>query len=82
MAEDEKFIEAKRDYLITTTTLSRCDVCKRFFKFAYDFVPKYKTHNFDNVVVCVECVKRLEGFDFNMEEVLKIVKQGRNFESY
>lgn len=71
---DQVTIKASRDYIIQAATLSRCDICKRFFRAAYDFVPQHKTHNFDNVVVCAACISHLEGFKFDRVELEKLQK--------
>lgn len=64
----EKVIEARRDYIVTDTTFSKCDLCKRFGSKAFDLTPVKKTHNFDNVVLCANCLdkcKLLYNIDIN-----------------
>jgi hypothetical protein len=61
-----------REYRVEITTMSRCDICKRFFRTAYDFIPLTKTHNFDNVVVCISCLSHLPGFEFDLKEVQEL----------
>jgi len=55
---DIPIIEAKRDYIITDTSYTKCDLCKRFFAKAFDLTPVKKTHNFDNVVLCINCIDK------------------------
>lgn len=57
---NEKFLEAKRDYIVTDTTYTKCDMCKRFFAKAFDFTPVKKTHSFDNVVLCINCIDKCQ----------------------
>lgn len=53
-------IEAKREYIVTDTAYTKCDMCKRFFGKAFDLTPVKKTHNFDNVVLCVNCLDKCQ----------------------
>lgn len=55
-----KVIEAKREYVITDTTYTKCDLCKRLFAKAFDFTPVKKTHSFDNVVLCIHCIDKCQ----------------------
>jgi hypothetical protein len=60
--ESEKLraIEARREYILTDTAYTKCDLCKRFFAKAFDLTPVKKTHNFDNVVLCVNCLDKCQ----------------------
>ena len=51
-------IEAKRDYIVTDTSYTKCDLCKKLFAKAFDLTPVKKTHNFDNVVLCSNCLDK------------------------
>lgn len=59
-------IEAKRDYIITDTTMSKCDLCKRVFARLFDLTPSKKTHSFDNVVLCINCLDKCQ-LQINMD---------------
>ena len=53
-------IEAKRDYIITDTTMAKCDLCKRVFAKLFDLTPSKKTHSFDNIVLCASCLDKCQ----------------------
>lgn len=59
-------IEAHRDYIIQDVGYIKCDLCKRFFARAFDLQPVKKTHSFDNVVLCVNCLDKCS-FIFNID---------------
>jgi len=56
----ESTIEAKREYIVTDTAYTKCDMCKRFFGKAFDLTPVKKTHNFDNIVLCINCLDKCQ----------------------
>jgi hypothetical protein len=68
---DVPIIEAKRDYIVTDTSYTKCDLCKRFFAKAFDLTPVKKTHNFDNVVLCINCVDKCNVlFNIDIKELI------------
>jgi hypothetical protein len=68
---DVPIIEAKRDYIITDTSYTKCDLCKRFFAKAFDLTPVKKTHNFDNVVLCISCIDKCNVlFNIDIKELI------------
>lgn len=67
----DKVIEAKRDYIITDTTMAKCDLCKRVFARLFDLTPSKKTHSFDNVVLCSNCLDKSQlVFNIDIKELL------------
>lgn len=60
MVDGLRIVEVKRDYIVTDTTFSKCDLCKRFVSKAFDLTPVKKTHNFDNVVLCINCLDKCQ----------------------
>lgn len=68
---EPKIIEAKRDYIITDTTMAKCDLCKRVFARLFDLTPSKKTHSFDNVVLCSNCLDKCQlQFNIDIRELL------------
>ena len=66
-----KVIEAKRDYIITDTTMAKCDMCKRVFARLFDLTPSKKTHSFDNVVLCINCLDKCQlTFNIDVREII------------
>jgi hypothetical protein len=64
-------IEARRDYVITDTTYTKCDLCKRLFAKAFDFTPVKKTHSFDNVVLCIHCLDKCQMlYNVNVQDII------------
>lgn len=65
-------IEATREYIITDTTMAKCDLCKRVFARLYDLTPSKKTHSFDNVVLCANCLDKCQLiFSIDVKELLQ-----------
>lgn len=64
-------IEASRDYIVTDTAFTKCDMCKRFFGKAFDLTPVKKTHNFDNIVLCMGCIDKCQlKFNIDIKELI------------
>ena len=71
MVDKDKVIEAVREYIITDTGYTKCDYCKRFFARAFDLTPVKKTHNFDNVVLCINCIDKCQlKFNIDIKELV------------
>lgn len=64
-------IECTRDYLITDTTMAKCDSCKKIYAKLFDLIPSKKTHSFDNIVLCPNCLDKCQLiFNIDIKELL------------
>lgn len=55
-------VKAVRNYdIFLSEGLSRCDLCKGYKK-CFEFIPFFRTHNFDNIFLCKSCSDKC-GFD-------------------
>lgn len=64
----------RRNYDIKLTTYVRCDLCRRYWKKAFELVPQVKLHSFDSVVLCKNCLTKCElKFLDNIDDVINVV---------
>lgn len=68
---DPALIEAQREYIVTDTAFVKCDMCKRLFQKAFECTPVKKTHAFDNLILCINCIDKCEIiFNIDIKELV------------
>jgi len=66
----EQVIEATRDYILTDTSMAKCDICKQRFARLFNIVPSKKTHFLDEVLLCINCLDKCQlRFNIDINEV-------------
>lgn len=66
-----KVIEAKREYIVTDTAMTKCDLCKKFFAKVFELTPVTKTHAFDNIVLCAGCLNKCHlTYNIDLKELM------------
>ena len=70
----DSIIEAKREYIVTDTTMTKCDSCKKMYARLFDLTPSKKLHSFDNVALCIQCIDKCQ-LDLNID-VKELIKAG------
>ena len=56
----DRVIEAKREYIITDSTMDKCDVCKRRYARLFDLTPSVRMHAYDTLAICMACLDKCQ----------------------
>jgi len=56
----DRVIEAKREYIITDSTMDKCDVCKRRYARLFDLTPSVRMHAYDILAICIGCLDKCQ----------------------
>lgn len=66
-----KIIEATREYIVTDTSMSKCDICKKVYARLFDLTPVTKTGVFDSLLLCPGCLNKCHlTFNIDVRELI------------
>lgn len=66
----DPIIEAHREYIITDSTMDKCDLCKRRYARLFELTPSIKIHAWDSLAICIGCLDKCQlKYDIDINEL-------------